>query len=151
MPPRTRCNVVPHPDRSRDHQHGRPIEEPADLQGLKIRVPGNTLWTDSSALGASPTTMAFSEVFTGLQTGTINGQENPIEVPWTNKFYEVQNYLSMTDHINDALVLALRKQWDTLDDAQKKVLTDAAARPPRSRPAPTTSRRRSAGDSKARA
>jgi tripartite ATP-independent transporter DctP family solute receptor len=106
----------------------RPIEQPADLKGLKIRVPGNPLWTDYfSKLGASPTTMAFSEVFTGLQTGTINGQENPIEVPWTNKFSEVQKYVSMTNHINDAWVLALSaKKWGTLSDDQKKALTDAS-------------------------
>ncbi|WP_284976845.1 MULTISPECIES: DctP family TRAP transporter solute-binding subunit [unclassified Arthrobacter] len=107
----------------------RPIEQPADLKGLKIRVPGNPLWTDFfGALGASPTTMAFSEVFTGLQTGTINGQENPIEVPWTNKFSEVQKYVSMTNHINDAWVLALSsKKWGTLSADQKKALTDASA------------------------
>ena len=107
----------------------RPIEEPADLKGLKIRVPGNPLWTDYfGKLGASPTTMAFSEVFTGLQTGTINGQENPIEVPWTNKFSEVQKYVSLTNHINDAWVLALSsKKWDGLSEAQKKALTDASA------------------------
>jgi tripartite ATP-independent transporter DctP family solute receptor len=107
----------------------RPIEQPSDLKGLKIRVPGNTLWTDFfGKLGASPTTMAFSEVFTGLQTGTIDGQENPIEVPWTNKFSEVQKYVSLTNHINDAWVLALSsKKWDTLSENQKKALTDASA------------------------
>jgi tripartite ATP-independent transporter DctP family solute receptor len=107
----------------------RPIKEPDDLKGLKIRVPGNTLWTDYfGALGASPTTMAFTEVFTGLQTGTIDGQENPIEVPWTNKFSEVQDYLSLTNHINDAWVLALSaKKWDSLSEDQQKALTDAAS------------------------
>ncbi|HKS00476.1 MAG TPA: DctP family TRAP transporter solute-binding subunit [Arthrobacter sp.] len=107
----------------------RPIEKPADLKGLKIRVPGNPLWTDFfGKLGASPTTMAFSEVFTGLQTGTIDGQENPIEVPWTNKFSEVQKYVSLTHHINDAWVLALSsKKWDSLNADQKKILTDASA------------------------
>ncbi|MDQ0862894.1 DctP family TRAP transporter solute-binding subunit [Arthrobacter globiformis] len=107
----------------------RPIEQPSDLKGLKIRVPGNPLWTDFfGKLGASPTTMAFSEVFTGLQTGTIDGQENPIEVPWTNKFSEVQKYVSLTHHINDAWVLALSsKKWDSLNEDQKKVLTDASA------------------------
>ncbi|MET4590773.1 DctP family TRAP transporter solute-binding subunit [Arthrobacter sp. 754] len=106
----------------------RPITQPSDLKGLKIRVPGNPLWTDYfSKLGASPTTMAFSEVFTGLQTGTINGQENPIEVPWTNKFSEVQKYVSLTNHINDAWVLALSsKKWDTLTEDQKKALTEAS-------------------------
>ncbi|WP_314193083.1 DctP family TRAP transporter solute-binding subunit [uncultured Arthrobacter sp.] len=107
----------------------RPIEQPSDLKGLKIRVPGNPLWTDFfGKLGASPTTMAFSEVFTGLQTGTIDGQENPIEVPWTNKFSEVQKYVSLTNHINDAWVLALSsKKWDSLTEDQKKILTDASA------------------------
>ncbi|MGY3319693.1 DctP family TRAP transporter solute-binding subunit [Arthrobacter sp. TE12232] len=107
----------------------RPIEKPADLKGLKIRVPGNTLWTDFfGKLGASPTTMAFSEVFTGLQTGTIDGQENPIEVPWTNKFSEVQKYVSLTNHINDAWVLALSsKKWESLSADQQKALTDASA------------------------
>ena len=107
----------------------RPIEQPSDLKGLKIRVPGNPLWTDFfGKLGASPTTMAFSEVFTGLQTGTIDGQENPIEVPWTNKFSEVQKYVSLTHHINDAWVLALSsKKWDSLTEDQKKILTDASA------------------------
>jgi tripartite ATP-independent transporter DctP family solute receptor len=107
----------------------RPIEKPSDLKGLKIRVPGNPLWTDFfGKLGASPTTMAFSEVFTGLQTGTIDGQENPIEVPWTNKFSEVQKYVSLTHHINDAWVLALSsKKWDSLNEDQQKVLTDASA------------------------
>jgi tripartite ATP-independent transporter DctP family solute receptor len=106
----------------------RPIEKPADLKGLKIRVPGNPLWTDFfGKLGASPTTMAFSEVFTGLQTGTIDGQENPIEVPWTNKFSEVQKYVSLTHHINDAWVLALSdKKWDSLTEEQKKALTEAS-------------------------
>jgi tripartite ATP-independent transporter DctP family solute receptor len=106
----------------------RPITKPADLKGLKIRVPGNTLWTEYfGALGASPTTMAFSEVFTGLQTGTIDGQENPVEVPLTNKLYEVQDYLSMTNHINDAFILALSdKKWSSLDDSQKTILQDVA-------------------------
>ena len=106
----------------------RPITKPADLQGLKIRVPGNTLWTDFfKELGASPTTMAFSEVFTGLQTGTIDGQENPVEVPLTNKLYEVQDYLSLTNHINDAFILALsEKKWASLDDGQKAVLQSVA-------------------------
>jgi tripartite ATP-independent transporter DctP family solute receptor len=106
----------------------RPIEQPSDLKGLKIRVPGNPLWTDFfGKLGASPTTMAFSEVFTGLQTGTIDGQENPIEVPWTNKFSEVQKYVSLTHHINDAWVLALSsKKWDSLNEDQKKILTEAS-------------------------
>jgi TRAP-type transport system periplasmic protein len=106
----------------------KPITAPADLKGLKIRVPGNALWTDFfGSLGASPTTMAFSEVFTGLQTGTIDGQENPVEVPLANKLYEVQKYLSMTNHINDAFILALSDQkWSSLSADQQSILQAAA-------------------------
>jgi tripartite ATP-independent transporter DctP family solute receptor len=106
----------------------KPINTPADLKGLKIRVPGNPLWTDFfGSLGASPTTMAFSEVFTGLQTGTIDGQENPVEVPLSNKLYEVQQYLSMTNHINDAFVLALSdKKWSAMSADQQGILQAAA-------------------------
>jgi tripartite ATP-independent transporter DctP family solute receptor len=106
----------------------KPINTPADLKGLKIRVPGNPLWTDFfGSLGASPTTMAFSEVFTGLQTGTIDGQENPVEVLLSNKLYEVQQYLSMTNHINDAFVLALSdKKWSALSPEQQTILQSAA-------------------------
>jgi TRAP-type C4-dicarboxylate transport system substrate-binding protein len=71
--------------------------------------------------------MAFSEVFTGLQTGTIDGQENPVEVPLSNKLYEVQQYLSMTNHINDAFVLALSdKKWSALSPEQQGILQAAA-------------------------
>jgi tripartite ATP-independent transporter DctP family solute receptor len=106
----------------------RPITTPADLQGLKIRVPGNPLWTDFfSSLGASPTPMDFSEVFTALQTGTINGQENPVEVPATNKFSGVQKYLSMTNHMSDAFVLGISDaKWNSLSAAQQEQLQTAA-------------------------
>lgn len=106
----------------------RPIQTPEDLKGLKIRVPGNPLWTKFfSAVGASPTPMAFSEVYTGLQTGAISGQENPVEVPAANKFAEVQKYLSMTNHMSDAFVLALSdKKWNSLDSKAQQALQSAA-------------------------
>ncbi|WP_334171228.1 DctP family TRAP transporter solute-binding subunit [Sinomonas sp.] len=106
----------------------RPIQGPDDLKGLKIRVPGNPLWTKFfSAVGASPTPMNFSEVYTALQTGAINGQENPVEVPATNKFAEVQKYLSMTNHMSDAFVLALSdKKWKSLDSNAQQALQAAA-------------------------
>ncbi|PKL19606.1 MAG: C4-dicarboxylate ABC transporter substrate-binding protein, partial [Spirochaetae bacterium HGW-Spirochaetae-4] len=64
-----------------------PISVPADLEGLKIRVPNNKLWVDFfGALGADPTPMNFSEVYTALQLKTIDAQENPVEVPLANKF-----------------------------------------------------------------
>ncbi|WP_423183381.1 DctP family TRAP transporter solute-binding subunit [Arthrobacter sp. NyZ413] len=106
----------------------RPIQTPEDLKGLKIRVPGNPLWTKFfSAVGASPTPLAFSEVYTALQTGAINGQENPVEVPATNKFSEVQKYMSMTNHMSDAFVLALSdKKWKSLDSGAQQALQSAA-------------------------
>lgn len=106
----------------------RPIQTPDDLKGLKIRVPGNPLWTKFfSAVGASPTPLAFSEVYTALQTGAISGQENPVEVPATNKFAEVQKYLSMTNHMEDAFVLAFSdKKWTGLDSDAQQVLQAAA-------------------------
>jgi len=107
----------------------RPIEKPADLDGLKLRVPGNPLWTTFfSSLGASPTPMDFSEVFTALQTGTIDGQENPVEVPVANKFYQVQKYLSLTNHMSDAFVLALSDaKWDSLSKKQQDAMEKAGA------------------------
>jgi tripartite ATP-independent transporter DctP family solute receptor len=107
----------------------RPIEEPADLEGLKVRVPNNELWVDFfGALGANPTPMDFTEVYTALQLGVIDGQENPVEVPLANKFYEVQKYLSLTNHIVDAYILAMNgEKFAALDEEAKQILTDAAA------------------------
>ena len=78
----------------------RPIDTPADLQGLKIRTP-NSSWRVAmfQAYGANPTPMAFSEVFVALQTGVIDGQENPLTNIEAGKLNEVQTYLSLTDHI----------------------------------------------------
>jgi tripartite ATP-independent transporter DctP family solute receptor len=107
----------------------RAITSPSDLKGLKLRVPGNPLWTTFfSSLGASPTPMDFSEVFTALQTGTIDGQENPVEVPVANKFNQVQKYLSMTNHMSDAFVLAVSDQkWNDLSKKQQDAMQKAAS------------------------
>jgi tripartite ATP-independent transporter DctP family solute receptor len=107
----------------------RAITSPSDLKGLKLRVPGNPLWTTFfSTLGASPTPMDFSEVFTALQTGTIDGQENPVEVPVANKFFQVQKYLSLTNHMSDAFVLALSDQkWNDLSKKQQDAMQKAAS------------------------
>ena len=76
----------------------------------------------------SDTPLPFPQLFEALRAGKFDGQENPIEVPWTNKFSEVQKYVSMTNHINDAWVLALSsKKWATLSADQQKALTDASA------------------------
>jgi tripartite ATP-independent transporter DctP family solute receptor len=106
----------------------RPIAEPADLEGLKIRVPNNELWVDFfGALGANPTPMDFTEVYTALQLGVIDGQENPVEVPLANKFYEVQKYLSLTNHIVDAYILGMNAdKFAGLDEEAQQILRDAA-------------------------
>lgn len=107
----------------------RPITQPSDFEGLKLRVPQNELWVKFfGALGASPTPMDFTEVYTALQLGTIDGQENPLEVPVSNKFFEVQDYLSLTGHIADGYVLGFNQaMWDAFDDEAKTILSEAAA------------------------
>ena len=77
-----------------------PIVKPADLQGIKLRVPGGK-WRVKmfQAYGANPSPMKFSEVFTALQTGVMDGQENPFAQIYSAKFYEVQKYLSLTGHV----------------------------------------------------
>lgn len=105
-----------------------PIAVPADLEGLKIRVPNNNLWVDFfGALGADPTPMNFSEVYTALQLKTIDAQENPVEVPLANKFYEVQSYLSLTNHIADSFGIFMNKDvWGQIDADTQKLIKDAA-------------------------
>jgi TRAP-type transport system periplasmic protein len=105
-----------------------PISVPADLEGLKIRVPNNKLWVDFfGALGADPTPMNFSEVYTALQMKTIDAQENPVEVPLANKFYEVQQYLSLTNHIADSFGIFMNNAvWSSFDATTQQLIKDAA-------------------------
>ncbi len=80
----------------------KPIVTPADLHGLKIRVPVSPLWTSMfQAFGASPTSINFSEVYSALQTKIVDGQENPLAIIETAKLYEVQKYCSLTNHMWD--------------------------------------------------
>ncbi len=106
----------------------RPIQTPADLQGLKIRTPQST-WRVKmfQAWGANPTPMAFSEVFVGLKTGVIDGQENPNTNIWGAKFQEVQKYLSVTGHVyTPAYITTGKAAFAQLDPAIQKVLKDTA-------------------------
>lgn len=105
------------------------IKTPTDLKGIKLRVPNNPLWVEFfRAMDAAPTPMAFGEVYNALQLAVVDGQENPISIPMDAKFYEVQKYLTFTNHIADAWVLGVnQKKWAALSDAQKKILTDCAA------------------------
>lgn len=105
------------------------IEKPEDLVGLKLRVPNNPLWVEFfGKLGAVPTPMAFAEVYNALQLKVVDGQENPISVPVSAKFFEVQTYASLTNHIADGWVLAINPaKYEALTDAQKTGIAEAAA------------------------
>lgn len=106
----------------------RPINVPADLEGVKLRTP-NGVWRLKmfQQYGANPTPMAFSDVFTALQTGVIDGQENPYAQIASAKFQEVQKYLSVTGHVyTPAYILMSKKKFDGLSGDVKAALTDCA-------------------------
>ena len=105
-----------------------PITKPADLAGLKFRVPNNPLWVEFfKKMGAAPTPMAFAEVYNALQLKVVDGQENPINMPVSAKFYEVQSYVSLTNHMADGWVLGINPaKFDALTEAQKAAITEAA-------------------------
>lgn len=94
----------------------RPIETATDLQGMKLRVPGApALLSMFQALGASPVSMDFGEVYTALQTKVVDGQENPLSQIDSGKFYEVQKYLSLTNHVWDGFwIVANGAAWKRL-------------------------------------
>jgi tripartite ATP-independent transporter DctP family solute receptor len=103
----------------------RPIATPADFKGLKIRVPVSPLWTSMfKALGASPASINFAEVYSALQTKIVEGQENPLAIISTAKLYEVQKYCSLTNHMWDGFwFLANRNAFQALPkDAQDIVV-----------------------------
>jgi tripartite ATP-independent transporter DctP family solute receptor len=106
----------------------RAIETPADLAGVKLRTPSG-VWRLKlfQALGANPTPMALSEVFIGLQTGVIDGQENPLAQIWGSKLFEVQEYLSMTSHVyTPAYVVVSPSGWDGLPPEVRAILEEEA-------------------------
>jgi tripartite ATP-independent transporter DctP family solute receptor len=108
--------------------NARPIETPEDLQGIKLRVPSGK-WRVKmfQAYDANPTPMAFSEVFTALQTGVIDGQENPFAQIWSAKFQEVQKYLSLTGHVyTPAYVTAGKQKFESLPAEVQQVLEETA-------------------------
>jgi len=102
----------------------KPIKTPDDFRGMKMRVPVSPLWTSMfKALGASPASINFSEVYSALQTKIVDGQENPLAVIESSKIYEVQKYCSMTNHMWDGfLFLANRRAWDRLPPATQDIV-----------------------------
>ncbi len=106
----------------------RPIVTPADLQGLKIRTTPNPAHVQAfKLLGANPTPMAFTEVYLALETGTVDGQENPIGIIRSQRFNEVQKYLSLTGHAYTVSILAMNQsRFSSLDASQQQALVSAA-------------------------
>ncbi|MDF2950642.1 MAG: hypothetical protein K0S18_225 [Anaerocolumna sp.] len=105
------------------------VKTPADVKGMKVRTMENDVHLAAwQALGANPTPMAFSEVFTALQQGTIDAQENPIGIIIGNKFYEVQKYISLTQHVYTPYVVVMNPDsYNSLTDNQKEALNKAMA------------------------
>lgn len=106
-----------------------PINTPDDLKGLKIRTMENSIHMESfEALGASPTPMAFTELFTALQQKTVDGEENPIFLIKTSRFDEVQKYLSLTGHFYTSGIATMNKAFfESLPEDLQTVVMDAAA------------------------
>jgi tripartite ATP-independent transporter DctP family solute receptor len=106
----------------------RPIEKPEDLKGIKIRTMENKVHLASfKAFGASPTPMAWSEVYTALQQKTIDAQENPIAIIYHQKIFEVQKYLTLTGHFYSPTPLLMSlKAFDSLPRDIQKIMLDTA-------------------------
>ncbi len=112
----------------RDLTSNREIKSPDDLNGLKMRVPNVPLFVDVwKALGANPGPMAFSEVFTSLQNGTIESQENPLALIRSANFYEVQKFVNMTDHVRSWIYLTIAEStWGKLSEEDQSAVMEAA-------------------------
>ena len=106
----------------------RPVARLEDLNGIKLRVMQNNVYLDSfKMLGANAVPLPFSELFSAMETNTVDGQENPYNTILSSKFYEVQKYLTVTNHVYSPwIVLVSKKYWDGLSKAEQKVLLDAA-------------------------
>jgi tripartite ATP-independent transporter DctP family solute receptor len=106
----------------------RPITKMEDLDGVKLRVMQNNVYLSSfQTLGANAVPMAFSELFSALETKTVDGQENPFNTILSSKFYEVQKYVTVTNHVYSPwIVLVSKKWWDQLSKTEQQILTDAA-------------------------
>ena len=104
------------------------IRTPADLDGIKLRMPGGEGWQFlGEALGANPTPLAFTEVYTALQTGAIDGQDNPLPTDKSMKFYEVTDQIVLTGHRMSNNVFAVSKiKWDSLTEDQQAKLQSCA-------------------------
>jgi TRAP-type transport system periplasmic protein len=108
----------------------RRVETPADLSGIRIRMPGGDAWQFlGEALGANPTPMAYPEVYTGLQTGAIDAQDNPLPNNYNMKFYEVTDQTILTSHLIAFDVFAVSRQtWEGLTPEQQQRLEEEVSK-----------------------
>ena len=106
----------------------KPIETPEDMKGLLIRTPENPIiMATMSALGASPQPLSFSELYPALQQGIYDAQENPIPVIYNNNLYEVQDYLSVTNHIYSGMCFVISEDiWQRMPAEYQEILKEAA-------------------------
>lgn len=106
----------------------RPVASVDDLSGLNIRTMENSVHLDAwTAMGANPTPMAFTELFSALQQGTVDGQENPYPTIDTSNYSEVQQYVSGTKHVYTPFIFLMSKMlWDTLTEEQQTIIEEAA-------------------------
>lgn len=106
----------------------RPITRPEDLEGLKIRVIPNPVFLETfKAFKANPVPMPFAELYGALESKAVDGQENPYAVILSNKFFEVQKFVSATNHVYAAnIVLVSKKFWDSLTPGEQKMMNEAA-------------------------
>lgn len=103
------------------------IKVPADLNGVNLRMPNSEAWLFlGKALGANPTPIAFSELYMALQTGTVDGQDNPLPTVQSAKFYEVTKSISITNHLVDSVWPTINEaKWQSLSDNQKQIVLEA--------------------------
>src|SRR5690606_4946587 len=106
----------------------RPIEKMEDFDGIKLRVMSNPVFIDTfNQLDAQAVPLPFSELFTARETKAVDGQENPYHTILSSKFYEVQKYLSVTNHVYSPwIVMASKRWWDGLSETEQKIIMDAA-------------------------
>jgi len=106
----------------------RPVMTPADLKGVKLRMPSSREWLFlGQALGATPTPLSFGEVYLGLKTGTIDGQDNPLPTVKSAKFHEVTQQITLTSHLVDSLFICVSNRfWKRLSPDQQLRLRAAA-------------------------
>lgn len=102
------------------------ITTPADLNGINLRMPNSDAWLElGRAIGANPTPISFSELYLALQTGVVDGQDNPLPTVESAKFYEVQKSITITNHLVDSVWPAINVGfWNGLTDAQRQIIAD---------------------------